>query len=127
MNEKTEKNGLGISAKSFIGALVIIFILMCVTFALTFVIPGGEYERVTDANGVEAIVTDSFQYVDGGLPLWKWLLSPFLVLGADGGGAIIAVIVFLLVIGGIFTTLDKSGLMHYMLDKIVYKVCYLMI
>ena len=121
MNEKTEKNGLGISAKSFIGAIVIIFILMCLTFALTFVIPGGEYVRVTDANGVETIVTDSFQYVEGGLPLWKWILSPFLVLGADGGGAIIAVIIFLLVIGGVFTALDKSGLMHYMLDKIVYK------
>ncbi len=121
MKEKTESNGLGISAKSFIGAIVIIFILMCLTFALTFVIPGGEYTRVTDANGTETIVTDSFQFVDGGLPVWKWLLSPFLVLGASGGGAIIAVIAFLLVIGGIFTALDKSGLMHYMLDKIVYK------
>ncbi len=121
MSEKTENKGLGISAKSFIGALVIIFILMCLTFALTFAIPGGEYTRVTDTNGTESIVTDSFQYTEGGLPLWKWLLSPFLVLGADGGGAIIAVIIFLLVIGGVFTALDKSGLMHYMLDKIVYK------
>ena len=121
MDEKTEKNGLGISAKSFIGAIVIIFILMCLTFALTFVIPSGEYTRVVDADGVETIVTDSFQYVEGGLPVWKWLLSPFLVLGAEGGGAIIAVIIFLVVIGGIFTALDKSGLMHYMLKKIVHK------
>ena len=121
MNEKTEKNGLGISAKSFIGAIVIIFILMCLTFALTFVIPSGEYTRVVDADGVETIVTDSFQYVEGGLTVWKWLLSPFLVLGAEGGGAIIAVIIFLVVIGGIFTALDKSGLMHYMLKKIVHK------
>ena len=116
MNEKSEKNGLGISAKSFIGAIVIIFILMCLTFALTFVIPGGEYVRVTDANGVETIVTDSFQYVEGGLPLWKWLLSPFLVLGADGGGAIIAVIIFLLVIGGIFScsyNIFKSYWWHF--------------
>lgn len=121
MTEKTEKNGLGISAKSFIGAIVIIFILMCLTFALTFVIPSGEYTRVVSDDGVEAILTDSFQYVEGGIPVWKWLLSPFLVLGADGGGAIIAVIAFLLVIGGVFTALDKSGLMHYMLKKIVHK------
>lgn len=116
-----EKNSLGISAKSFIGAIVIIFALMCLTFAITFVVPGGEYERVVDADGIESIVTDSFQYVEGGLPFWKWLLSPFLVLGADGGGAIIAVIVFLVVIGGIFTALDKCGLMEYMLKKIVHK------
>ena len=121
MTETTDSKGLGISAKSFIGAIVIIFILMCLTFALTFVIPSGEYTRVVGDDGVEAILTDSFQYVEGGLPLWKWLLSPFLVLGADGGGAIIAVIAFLLVIGGVFTALDKSGLMHYMLKKIVHK------
>lgn len=119
--EKTEKKGLDISAKSFIGAIVIIFALMCLTYVATFLIPGGEYARVTDANGMETIVTDSFKYVDGGVPFFKWVLSPFLVLGADGGGAIIAVIVFLLVIGGIFTALDKCGLMEYMLKKIVHK------
>lgn len=118
---KTEKKGLGISAKSFIGAIVIILALMCLTYAVTFVIPGGEYSRALDENGMEVIVTDSFQLVDGGMPLWKWLLSPILVLGADGGGAIIAVIVFLLVIGGIFTALDKCGLMEYMLKKIVHR------
>ena len=121
MNEKNENKGLGISAKSFIGALVIIFVLMCLTYALTFVIPSGEYGKIVDINGGESIMTNSFKYVDGGMPLWKWLLSPILVLGADGGGAIIAVIIFLVVIGGIFTALDKSGLMHYMLKKIVHK------
>ena len=119
--EKTERKGLDISAKSFIGAIVIIFALMCLTYVATFLIPGGEYQRVTDANGMETIVTDSFKYVEGGVPFLKWILSPFLVLGADGGGAIIAVIVFLLVIGGIFTALDKCGLMEYMLKKIVHK------
>lgn len=118
---QTEKKGLGISAKSFIGAIVIIFALMCLTYACTFIIPGGEYDRIADANGTQSIVTDSFKTVEGGLPFYKWLLSPFLVLGADGGGAIIAVIAFLLVIGGIFTALDKSGLMEYMLRKIVHK------
>ena len=118
---KTEKKGLDISAKSFIGAIVIIFALMCLTYVATFLIPGGEYARVTDANGMDTIVTDSFKYVEGGVPFLKWVLSPFLVLGADGGGAIIAVIVFLLVIGGIFTALDKCGLMEYMLKKIVHK------
>ncbi len=118
---KTERKGLDISAKSFIGAIVIIFALMCLTYVSTFLIPGGEYQRVTDANGMETIVTDSFKYVEGGVPFLKWILSPFLVLGADGGGAIIAVIVFLLVIGGIFTALDKCGLMEYMLKKIVHR------
>ena len=62
-----------------------------------------------------------FKNAEGGIPFWKWILSPILVLGAEGNGSLIAVIVFLLVIGGIFNSLDKCGLMKYMLDKITYR------
>ena len=57
--------------------------------------------------------------MEGGLPFWKWLLSPLLVLGADGSAALIAVIIFLLVIGGVFNALTEYGLMHYMLGRLV--------
>ena len=119
---ETEKKGLDISAKSFITAIIIIFILMAVTYALTFIIPGGEYGRITDANGNTVIDTVSgFQYVKGGLPFWKWILSPILVLNAEGSGTLIAVIIFLLVIGGVFNALQVCGLMNYMLDKLVHR------
>ena len=115
-----ENKGLDISAKSFITAIVIIFALMLATYILTFLIPGGEYARTLDANGNTVIDTAAgFRFVDGGLPLWKWLLSPVLVLGAEGSGTLIAVIVFLLVIGGVFNALNICGLMNYMLDKLV--------
>ena len=38
-----------------------------------------------------------FIKVDGGIPFWKWILSPFLVLGAEGSFTIIAIIVFLFI------------------------------
>ena len=118
----TEKKGLNISAKSFITATVIIFALMVLTYGLTFLIPGGEYARVADANGNMVIDTaGGFTYREGGIPFWKWLLSPVLVLGAEGSGSLIAVIIFLLVLGGVFNSLDKCGLMRYMLDKITYR------
>lgn len=120
MSDTKPKEGLNISVKSFITAIVVIFILMALTYALTFIIPGGEYARVENANGDLIIDTDSeFKYVEGGLPFWKWLLSPVLVLGASGGGMLIAVIAFLLVIGGVFNSLESHGLMKYMLDRIV--------
>ena len=59
--------------------------------------------------------------MDGGLPFWKWLLSPLLVLGAEGSGTIIAVLIFLLVIGGGFNSLTAGGMMNYMLGKIVHR------
>ena len=119
MKQKQDKQGLNISVKSFITALVVIFALMVAAYVLTLVIPGGEYARILDADGNTLIDTENgFSYVDGGIPFWKWILSPILVLGADGNVTLIAVILFLLVIGGVFNALDHCGLMKYLLDKI---------
>ena len=96
-NQEKEKKGLNISAKSFISAIAVIFVLMVLTYILTFIVPGGE------------------------IPFWKWIMSPVLVLGAEGNGSLIAVLVFLLVIGGVFNSLEKGGLMRYLLDKITYR------
>ena len=116
------RNSLNISAKSFLAAIVIIFLLMAATYALTFLVPGGEYARTVDEAGHTIIDTEAgFKAVEGGFPFWKWLLSPFLVLGTEGSGALIAVIAFLLVIGGVFNALHGSGLMSYMLQKLVHR------
>lgn len=122
MENSNNKKGLNISAKSFIGAIAIIFTLMCVCYGLTFVIPGGEYARTVDEDGTTILDTrGGFSYIDGGISFWKWLASPVLSITADGGGTIIAIIAFLLVIGGVFNSLEKSGLIKYMLDRIVDK------
>ena len=115
----SKEKGLDISVRSFITAIVVIFFLMVASYILTLVIPGGAYARTLDSNGNLVIDTvGGFSYVEGGIPFWKWVLSPILVLGASGNGTLIAVIAFLLVIGGVFNSLDYCGLMKYMLDKI---------
>lgn len=120
MKQKRENKGLNISARSFITALLILFTLMLLTYILTLVLPGGEYKRIADSAGNMVIDTQAgYTPVEGGLPFYKWLLSPFLVLTAEGSGTIIAVIAFLLVIGGIFNSLDRCGLMLYMLKRVV--------
>ena len=117
---RDNSDGINIGARSFLIAIGIIFILMVITYVLTLVIPGGEYARIVDESGHTVIDTEAgFHYVEGGLPFWKWLLSPFLVLGAEGSGTIIAVLIFLLVIGGVFNSLTACGMMNYMLGKIV--------
>ena len=122
METENGKKGLNISVKSFITAILVIFVLMVFTYLLTFLIPGGEYTRITDEAGNTVIDTESgFSAVEGGISFWKWILSPILVLAAPGSASLIAVIVFLLVIGGVFNSLDKSHLMKYMLDRITYR------
>lgn len=93
--EQKEEKGLKISAASFVVAIGILVALMTLTYLLTLIIPSE------------------------GIPFWKWLLSPILVLGSAQGGTLIAVMIFLLVIGGTFNALDRSGTMDYMLRKIV--------
>lgn len=120
MSEKQEKKGLNISAKSFVTAILVLLVLMIFTYILTLVIPGGQYQRVVDSSGNTQIDTSGlFVQIEGGLPFWKWLLSPILVLGATGSGTLIAVIAFLLVVGGVFNALEKGHLMQYMLNRIV--------
>ena len=122
MEADKEKKGLNISTKSFITAILVIFVLMIFTYILTFVIPGGKYVRITDETGNTVIdAASEFTAAEGGIPFWKWILSPVLVLGSSGSATLIAVIIFLLVIGGVFNSLDKSQLMKYMLDKITYR------
>ena len=116
--ETSQQKGLNLSVRSFITAIVVIFILMTASYILTLTIPGGAYGRVEDASGNLVLDTQAgFTLVEGGIPFWKWLASPVLVLGASGSGTLIAVIAFLLVIGGVFSALDKCGLMEYLLNK----------
>ena len=116
------KVSIDISAKSFLTAIAVIFGLMVLSYVLTFIIPSGEYARTLDEAGNTIIDTEAgFSYTDGSLPFWKWILSPFLVLAAKGSGTLIAIIIFLLVIGGAFTCLDKSGILNYMLEAIAHR------
>ena len=115
-----KKSTTNISAKSFITAIAVIFVLMILTYVLTLVIPSGAYPRVENSDGNLVIDTNGeFSYTEGGISFWKWLASPILVLGASGNAALIAVIAFLLVIGGVFNALERCRLMKYMLDKMV--------
>ena len=119
MNSSSKSN-MNIGTRSFLTAIVVIFVLMIAAYVLTLVIPGGSYARVDDGSGHMIVdVAGGFSFTEGGLPFWKWLLSPVLVLTAAGSGTLIAVIAFLLVIGGVFSALDRCGLMRHMLDKMV--------
>ena len=93
MSEKKKESSF-INVKAFTSALIVIAVLMVLTYVLTLVIPCE------------------------GIAFLKWLASPVLVLGAEGSATLIAVLIFLLVIGGIFNAMDKRGIMRYMLDRI---------
>lgn len=99
MSEKQNRKNSDsfVNIRSFIMALVIIGALMVCAYAATLIIPCD------------------------GIPFWKWILSPFLVLGSDDMVTLLGVIIFLLIIGGIFNALTNCGVMEYMISKIAFK------
>ena len=91
--ETKSKSTTNVSTRSFITAIVVIFVLMILTYVLTLIVPSGAYPRVENSDGNLVIDTEGeFAYIDDGISFWEWLASPILVLGASGNAALIAVI-----------------------------------
>ena len=109
MNNDT---GLKISKKSFFSSVIILLVLMLGAGALTWIIPSGSFERVL-ADGKEIIQPGTFSFTgQGGYPLWRWFTAPFEVLWGEDAVTVIAIIVFICIIGGVFALLDKSGMLQ---------------
>ena len=117
MNQKLDLN-----VKSFISSIIVIVVLMFVAYGLTFLLPAGQYTRIIDEAG-HAIIDTSVPFTTtvGNLTFIKFLFSPILVLGAEGNITLIEIIIFLLVIGGIFNCLTKSQILNYSLSKMTHK------
>lgn len=105
MDASTDDSGS--SAGSFFkapDAFVLIFIISAVVAALTWMVPGGEYERV-DADGRQVVVPDSFHSVESRPQ------GPAAVLMSPLKGFVQAanIIGFVFLIGGAFRIVRETG------------------
>lgn len=112
-------NALKIQKKVFISAIVILFVLLIGTGIVTYFIPSGSYEYEL-IEGVKTIIPDTFSYTDqGNIAFYRIFTAPFEVLGAEGNIIVIMIILFLLIIGGSITVLNKAGIIEYVIYKII--------
>ncbi len=112
-------SSLNISKKSFLTSFIILLALMILSGILTFIIPAGSYEREL-VNGDTVVIRDSFQYIsDINYPVWRWFTAPFEILAGNDSIIIIAIIIFILVIGGSFCILNKCNVFKYIIGKII--------
>lgn len=112
-----EKSSIRISAKAFVSSVIILLALMIAAGVLTWVIPAGTYERI-EVDGNVSIVPNSFSFVNdgaGGYPVWRWFTAPFEVLASSDAVTVISIIIFIFVIGGVFTVLDRCGMLRYIM------------
>src|SRR4030065_1997821 len=100
-----------ISRKAFIQAVAIIFALIMVAGILPRLLPTGQYARTT-VDGREVIDATQFSLVERpDYPIWRWFTAPFEVLAGTDGFTVIAIILFILLVGGAFAVMDKSGIL----------------
>ena len=119
---KAPPRTIEVSKRAIVIAVAIVLVLVIAAIVLTQVLPKGAYERALDADGNEYIVEDSYRE-DDTLPSLKWwqaVFSPVLVLdpGMDGSLMVWALIALLLVIGAVFTALDNTGVLIYMVESL---------
>jgi uncharacterized ion transporter superfamily protein YfcC len=114
-----QKSGAQISTKAFIQTVSIIFFLMITAGVLTRLIPAGQYAR-TVVDGREVIAADTFTPTERpNYPIWRWFTAPFEVLGAEGNLNVIAIILFILLVGVAFAVMDKSGILKSVISRII--------
>ena len=119
--ENNNESSLKISKKSFFSSMFILLLLMIGAGILTLVVPSGAFERVM-VDGKEVIVPGTFQFADAGnYPFWRWFTAPVEVLWSADSVTVIMIIVFICIIGGTFTVLDKSGMLQYIMNGLVKK------
>ncbi|MCU0366773.1 MAG: AbgT family transporter [Bacteroidales bacterium] len=85
---------------------VIVFSIVVVCAALTWVVPGGSFDRETvSVNGIDrnVVIPDSFQYTESNPQSWQIFSALF-----DGFVERADIIVFILIIGGAFWIMNES-------------------
>jgi uncharacterized ion transporter superfamily protein YfcC len=115
----TQTSGVRISRKAFIQAVLVIFVLMIVAGVLTRVVPAGQYARL-EQDGREVIDATSFKYIERpNYPIWRWFTAPVEVLFAEGNSTVIAIILFILLVGVAFAVMDQSGILKVAVSAII--------
>ena len=103
---KRERTLINISKKTFVQVVLLLFALLFLSIILTYVIPRGTFPR--DPETVE--ITDYSGYMsteDRGIPLWKGLMAPVLVLTSNI--SLIMLALFLFVISASFQVMNDVG------------------
>ena len=106
------KAGAQISTRAFVQSAGILLALMLLAGLLTRIIPAGSYER-TLVDGRQTVLPDTFQTIPApNYPVWRWFTAPVEVLFGPDGLTVIMIIVFILLVGGAFAVLDRTGILR---------------
>ena len=117
---KTNSKLINISKKTFISVLILLLALMIVAIVLTYVVPKGQFgTKVVDGEEVVDYQTYIALPDAKGIPIWKGLLAPFMLLASSDGITVILLSVFLVVIAGAFQAMSDNGGVKTIVGRVI--------
>ena len=120
METKQLSNEVKFGRKSFLTICAILVAVILLVGILTYVIPAGAYQL--DAGG--SIIPGSFALMDDAtrLPAYRWITAPVeALLFGSGSMQVLQIIAVLLILGGSFKVLDRSGGLYAIVQVILQR------
>ncbi|MBQ8091785.1 MAG: hypothetical protein IJ233_13665, partial [Pyramidobacter sp.] len=96
---------------------VLITTIVIIATILTWIIPAGTYERVTNAAGIKVVLADKFKYITN-TPVYPWEIPTYIIKGCLAQASLI---IMTIVVGGAFHVLLKTGAVQALIAVIVKK------
>jgi uncharacterized ion transporter superfamily protein YfcC len=87
-------------------------------FILTYIIPQGAYLRDSGGN----VIPGSFEFLTGAnLAVYKLFTAPIEIFGSSDGITVIMICIFLFVLGGFFTVMEKTNGIKVIIKKLILR------
>ncbi|MBO4368234.1 MAG: hypothetical protein J5859_05940 [Clostridia bacterium] len=116
--EHNERQGtlINISRKAFIEVVVLLAVLLCVSVALTYILPKTQFGVLPDGevNYLECVRRED----QSGIALWEGLLAPVLVFASGDGLSLIMLSLFLIVVSAVFQVMSDIGGIRAMVSRV---------
>lgn len=121
---KQELTAIKLSKGVFIGVMLILVALIIFSAILALTVTMGRYDRFVNpvtnreeiVNGTYRVLTDTPR-----IAVWKLFASPILLLGTPDGFMVIALSIFIMVLGGAFNVIEKTGGIHAIVRRLIIR------
>lgn len=113
---------INISKRAVIIGVIVVLALFITAYVLTFVLEKGTYQR--DPEGSIIPGTYVADPTLDGIAWWQVILAPVMILSptSEGFMTVWAIIILLFIIGAVFTAMDATGIMVYMVEYLNHKL-----
>ncbi len=121
MDNNSSQLGLKLNRKTIIAISALLFGVMIIAGILTQIIPSGEYQR-DESGSIISEIDGVSTYAETGTKTYSFFrvfIAPFELFLTGDAAVGMAIMLFIVLIGGTFLILDKGGILKYIMSVIV--------